>query len=101
MECNEAIAAMHALASAADLIGQSLARILPPDAAGSRATLAAIIGDGNAIRDFESQDVDADGEPRWFLNRVTSVVEDGRLVRAWGTQRDITGSRRGRTSTGA
>lgn len=94
VECNDAIAAMYALPSAADLIGQSLARFLPPAEPGSRAYLAAIIGNGYAIRDAESQEVGADGAPRWFLNGVSSVVEDGHLVRSWGTQRDITELRR-------
>ena len=31
-----------------------------------------------------------DGESRYFLNNLVGIVRDGRLVRAWGSQRDIT-----------
>ncbi|HZA13285.1 MAG TPA: GAF domain-containing protein, partial [Myxococcaceae bacterium] len=42
----------------------------------------------------ESQEVDRHGQPRVFLNNLVGVVEGGALVRAWGTQRDITDQRR-------
>jgi PAS domain S-box-containing protein len=100
VECNDAIARMYGLPSATDLIGQSLDRFLPPDDPGSRAYLASIIENGYAIRDAESQEVGADGAPRWFLNGVSGVVEQGALVRAWGTQRDITELRRTQTGGG-
>src|SRR5438309_1043014 len=35
-----------------------------------------------------------DGRPKAFLNNLVGIVEGGRLVRIWGTQRDITDRKR-------
>ena len=42
------------------------------------------------VADVESRENDRFGNPRVFVNTLSGVVEDGRLVRAWGTQRDVT-----------
>jgi GAF domain-containing protein len=38
--------------------------------------------------------VGREGSPQRFLNNLTGIVENGLLVRAWGTQRDVTEHRR-------
>src|SRR5204863_7341187 len=50
----------------------------------------------SAIRltDVESHEVDREGRPKVFLNNLVGVVEDGHMVRTWGSQRDITERRR-------
>ena len=35
-----------------------------------------------------------DGNEKVFVNNLTGIVENGRLVRAWGTQRDATEHKR-------
>ncbi len=39
----------------------------------------------------ESHELGRDGESRYFLNNMVGIVRDGHLIRAWGSQRDITG----------
>src|SRR5207253_2274546 len=35
-------------------------------------------------------EVDRDGNPKYFLNNLIGIIEGEHLLRAWGTQRDIT-----------
>ena len=48
---------------------------------------------GFRLIDVESHELDRDGKPKSFLNNLQGIVEDGRLVHAWGTRRDITDQR--------
>jgi PAS domain S-box-containing protein len=45
---------------------------------------------GYRLADTESQEVDRHGDTKYFLNNLTGIVENGSLMRAWGTQRNIT-----------
>jgi PAS domain S-box-containing protein len=89
-ECNPAMARMYGLRSPDDLIGASLELVLPPSDPDARAFLTSIVEGGYSAVAVESVERDAMGRRRYFTNNVTGVVQDGRLVRAWGTQRDIT-----------
>ena len=42
------------------------------------------------ISNSESEELDITGNLHYFLNNVSGVVENGYIVRAWGTQTDIT-----------
>jgi PAS domain S-box-containing protein len=42
----------------------------------------------------KAEEVDREGNLKRFLNNLTGVVENGLLVRAWGTQTDVTERRR-------
>lgn len=42
----------------------------------------------------ETREVDMHGNEGYFLTNVIGVLENGKLVRAWGTQRDITEQKR-------
>ncbi len=48
---------------------------------------------GYRLVDAESHELDRHGRLRIFLNDVTGIVEDGRLLRTWAIQRDITRQR--------
>jgi PAS domain S-box-containing protein len=89
-ECNLAMARMHGLRSPDDLIGASLELMLPSSDPDPRAFLASILEGGYSAMGVESVARDGMGRRRYFTNNVTGVVQDGRLVHAWGTQRDIT-----------
>jgi signal transduction histidine kinase/CheY-like chemotaxis protein len=45
------------------------------------------------VADSETREHDRDGRSRVFLNNVVGFLEDGHLVRVWGTQRDVTEQR--------
>jgi len=89
-ECNLAFARMYGYGSAAELVGRGLELMFPPDDPATRAYLEGLIAAGYRANDVESQERDRQGRPLWFANSLMGMVERGRLVRAWGVQRDIT-----------
>ena len=89
-ECNDAMAHMYGFASSADLTGARLGDLLPRTDPRNLEFLRAFIHSGYRLTDAESHEQDRDGDPRYFLNNLIGIVEGGRLVRAWGSQRDIT-----------
>jgi PAS domain S-box-containing protein len=93
-ECNDAIARMYALDRAEDLVGRTLDFMLPASDPSARAYLRSIIEAGYAVKDVESTERDANGDVRHFSNSMIGIVEEGRLVRVWGTQRDISERKR-------
>lgn len=90
-ECNDAMAQMYGFSSAADLIGARLADLLPRSDPRNLQFLEAFIRSGYRLMDAESHELGRDGESRFFLNNMIGIVSEGRLTRAWGSQRDITG----------
>jgi signal transduction histidine kinase/DNA-binding response OmpR family regulator len=89
-ECNDAMAHMYGVASAAELVGARLGDLLPRDDPSNSEYLQAFIASGYRLADAESHEVGRDGRPRYFVNNLLGIVRDGALVRAWGSQRDIT-----------
>lgn len=93
-ECNLAFAHMYAVESQESLIGIPLPQLLVPSDPQNRAMLKTFIENQYRIEGFVSHERAADGSERYFLNSFFGVVEDGKLVRAWGVQTDITEMRR-------
>lgn len=88
-ECNDAMARMYGFRDAYDLMGLKLDRLMPRNEE-NLAYLTAFIESGYRLHDAESHEVAIDGTSRYFLNNLTGIIENGMVVRAWGTQRDIT-----------
>jgi two-component system cell cycle sensor histidine kinase/response regulator CckA len=93
-ECNLAFAHMYAVESQESLIGTPLPQLLVPSDPQNSAMLKTFIENQYRIEGFVSHERAADGSERYFLNSFFGVVEDGKLVRAWGVQTDITELRR-------
>ena len=93
-ECNEVMAQMYHLPSSEDLVGLTLDFMLPATDPEARAYLASIIEAGYRVSDVESKERDAEGNVKYFSNSITGVVIDGRLLRMWGSQRDVTDQKR-------
>jgi signal transduction histidine kinase/DNA-binding response OmpR family regulator len=89
-ECNDAMARMYGYDAAAELVGARLGDLLPREDPANVEYLRAFVTSGYRLADAESNEVDRDGRPRYFVNTLFGVVQDGVLVRAWGSQRDIT-----------
>ena len=96
-ECNDAMARMRGLGSATELIGARLEELLPRAHPSSEPMLRAFVRSGFRLHDAETQDRDGAGQLRTRLSSLFAVVEDGYIVRAWGTQRDVTERRRAET----
>ena len=90
-ECNQAMADMYHIPSPQAFIGMRLI-----DAHGgkdnpiNRAAFRKLIENGYKSNNDETIEYTADGKPIWLLNNTIGRVENGRLVRLWGTAIDIT-----------
>ena len=93
-ECNDAMARMYGYERAEEIVGARLADLLPSSIPENVEYLEAFVRSGYRMVDAESFEVDREGNARYFLNNLTGIVEDGSLVRAWGTQREVTERKR-------
>jgi PAS domain S-box-containing protein len=89
-ECNDAMARMYGLDSADQIVGAAIADLLPRSDPANVEYLTAFITRGYRLVDAESHEVGRDGRGHYFLNNLVGIVRDGLLIRAWGSQRDIT-----------
>ncbi len=90
VECNAAMLRMYACDRPADLLGTRLGDSFDPADPRSREFFRTFVRGGYRASDLESYEHDRRGRPRWYLNSLVGVVEDGHLTAIWGTQRDIT-----------
>jgi len=89
-ECNNAMARMYGYDSAEQIVGARLGDIMPKSEAKNIEYLRAVCSCGYSLNDVESSELDRYGNPKVMLNSLTAIVENGMVVRAWGTQRDVT-----------
>jgi PAS domain S-box-containing protein len=89
-ECNDAMARMYGFSEANELIGARLGDFLVRSDPQNLAYLRAFVEANYRLVDAESHELDRYGNARYFLNNLVGNIEDGRIVRAWGSQRDIT-----------
>jgi two-component system cell cycle sensor histidine kinase/response regulator CckA len=89
-ECNDAMARMYGFERASELEGATLADLVPRSDPANLEYLRAFIASGYRLLDAESHEFDRHGKPRYFLNNLVGILQNGLLVRAWGTQRDVT-----------
>src|SRR6266852_1549246 len=92
-ECNDAMARMYGYEEARDLVGTTLANRHNVTDPANREQIRAFLRAGYRVSNSETREHDREGRPRVFLNNVVGFVEDGHLVRVWGTQRDVTAQR--------
>ena len=89
-ECNQAMARMYGFEAPEAIIGARLGDFLVREDEANLEYLRAFIRSDYRLEDAESHEIDRDGNPKFFLNNLIGIVENGHLARAWGTQRDIT-----------
>jgi two-component system, cell cycle sensor histidine kinase and response regulator CckA len=92
-ECNDAMARMYGFGRAAELLGARLADLHDPTDPRNRDQIRAFVRAGYRLIDAETHQLDRHRRVRVFLNNAVGFVEDGHLVRVWGTQRDMTEQR--------
>ncbi|HMC97904.1 MAG TPA: PAS domain-containing sensor histidine kinase, partial [Flavobacteriales bacterium] len=92
-ECNDAMAKMYGYIMGSELVGARLGDLLPrtPE---NEAYLGAFMAAGYKLNDGQSEERDKDGNTVYFSNNLVGIVENGALLRAWGTQVDITEQKR-------
>jgi len=92
-ECNDAMARMYGYDEARELVGTRLADLHNVTDPTNREQIRAFLRAGYRVANSETREHDREGRARVFLNNVVGFVEDGHLVRVWGTQRDVTEQR--------
>ena len=89
-ECNDAMASMYGISSAQDFLGKRLSDMLVTSDPHNIELTRDYIRSGFKVLDRESHEQDIHGQPKVFLNSMIGMVENGKYVRSWGIQRDIT-----------
>jgi PAS domain S-box-containing protein len=89
-ECNDAVARMYGFASGQELVGKRLTELLNADDPRNIELTREYIRSGFRVMERESHETDLHGNPKVFRNSMIGIVEDGKLVRTWGIQRDVT-----------
>jgi PAS domain S-box-containing protein len=92
-ECNDAMARMYGYGRAEEIVGARLGDLLVRTDAANVEYLRSFIAAGYRLTDVESVERDREGNLKLFSNNLVAAVEGGVIVRAWGTQRDVTGRR--------
>ena len=72
-----------------DLLGMRLSEIMPPSIPENAESIKQIIRAGYNLRDFVTVEY-YKKKKITALNNIRGVIEDGKLLRLWGTGRDIT-----------
>jgi PAS domain S-box-containing protein len=93
-DANDAMARMYGLSGADELVGKTLDFMLPASDSAAREYLTSIVEAGYRAVAVESTERDVAGRPVHFANSMMGIVEDGRLRRMWGTQRNISERKR-------
>tara|TARA_R110002049_G_scaffold4601_1_gene31640 strand:- start:20020 stop:21957 length:1938 start_codon:yes stop_codon:yes gene_type:complete len=88
VEANEAFAATYG-ASVNEVIGWKLERTLPRSLPATYSFLYEAVGARFRMIDAESHEIAKDGSERFILNSMIPAIEDNRVLRVWGTARDI------------
>jgi two-component system, cell cycle sensor histidine kinase and response regulator CckA len=89
-ECNDLMARLHGRTHAGELIGLSPTEIFGPGLPLFLEVCRSSIRSGNRLVDYEIQTTGPDGQIRFFLLNLIGFCENDRLVRSWGSQREIT-----------
>jgi len=89
-ESNDALARVYGKTRAEELVGRPIAKMLSPDPAVARMHLRELATAGFQITNAESQQHSINGRRLYFSSSLVPVIKEGKLLRVWGMQRDIT-----------
>ncbi|MGA7234975.1 MAG: PAS domain S-box protein [Bryobacteraceae bacterium] len=99
-ECNDALARLLGMEKAEQVVGstvQGLAPVSDPAVEAMRIAIRA----GYRLTTVETNPLDGEGHRRHMLRSQWGIVEDGKLERLWGSNRDITDLKRAETALSA
>ena len=89
-DCNDVQARMYGLDSPKNLIGRRMAEMVVPDDSKNIELTRQFIRSGYQVRHRESFEVDVEGNAKVFLNSMTGIIVEGKLIATMGRQSDIT-----------
>jgi PAS domain S-box-containing protein len=91
-ECNDVMAKMYGFEKAEDVVNMAVTDLLgsrEDGQASNSISFEEFVKAGYRINNSETREVDQEGNVKYFLNNGVGIIENGQLVRLWGTQRDI------------
>src|SRR6478672_6184695 len=89
-ECNAAMEAMWIRDMGTEDKTFSLSGLLKMDAEGTESFIQRFIDNDFKLQNAELHDKDAQGNNRYYLTNLIGIVQNGYLIRIWGSQRDVT-----------
>ncbi len=92
-ECNDNVAKMYGYQTADEIIGARLNEMLPDTQTQNLEYIKSFVKSSYRLSNAETNDIDKSGHTKYFINNLVGIIENEFLVRAWGTQRDITESK--------
>ena len=92
-ECNDAMARQYGYSSASEILGFPLEKLMETADPANLGFLRDFIRSKYRYVDAETVEHDKHGKIRYVLNNMVGIVENGNLIGAWGTRRDITDRR--------
>jgi PAS domain S-box-containing protein len=89
-EANPAMAAMYGFESPEEIVGAPISDLVNLNDPANFEYFKHFVESGFRLTNVESVETDRFGKTKYMLNSLLGIVEDGGLIRIWGTQRDIT-----------
>jgi PAS domain S-box-containing protein len=89
-ECNDTMARFYGYETADQIIGRRIGDLVVRSDPRNIDQMRAFKRAGFKLTDSEMREVDRFGNTKYFLTNLIGIVENGAVVRVWGTKRDIT-----------
>ncbi|MBD3224998.1 MAG: PAS domain S-box protein [Caldithrix sp.] len=94
-ECNENMARMYGFEDPSEIIGKKIKTFhggneVPENVESTKN----LILNGYKLINSETVEIDKNGDIVYFLNNAVGIIEKGKLISIWGTQRNITEQRK-------
>jgi PAS domain S-box-containing protein len=90
VECNEVCARSYGARKVEDVLGKLLTENFATTPGSLDDMFKTFIKNGYKSEGAESEELLPDGSKRYFLNNGHGIIENGKLLRVWGTYQDIT-----------
>ena len=89
-EANQALADQYGFDTPEEIIGFRLEAFMPWDMPSSIPLLKRVVEANYRLNNFETVEQDRYSNRKVFINNLAGEIKDGRLLRVWGTSKDIT-----------
>ncbi|RPI16847.1 MAG: PAS domain S-box protein [Ignavibacteriae bacterium] len=89
-ECNDTVAKMYGYNTAEEIVGIRLKELMVDTDPKNVEFFRKFAESGYRLNNTESQEIDKNGNLKYFINNFVGIIENDSVIRAWGTQRDIT-----------
>jgi len=93
-EANQALADQYGFDKPAEMIGFRLEEFMPRDLPTSIPRIIQVVESNYRMNAWESIEQDRYGNRKVFLNNLLGEIKNGKLLRVWGTAKDITHQKR-------